>query len=322
VTDKPPRDADERRQPPWRLVAKTAARQGRAVGLAQLRAAGLTRHEISRAALAGHIHGYHRSVYAVGTPELSAYGRLWAGHLAVGEDSRITSHSAGQLWAMRPWQGDVHVIAPKDRRHHRGVVVHRGILTPDQMRRRRGLPLVSPARALLDMAVDLRPDALQIAINQGLSNSVLRLRDIDAVLLANPGHHGLGALGEALQAQRDDPGTGRTRSEMEALFLTLLRKLPNLPPHKRNATLHLADDVIVSPDVLFTAERVWIELDSRRWHEQKLTMDADRRKDQRALAFGYAPFRFTWRHLTREWAEVSCDLLETLARRGGRRTAA
>ncbi len=90
---------------------------------------------------------------------------------------------------------------------------------------------------------------------------------------------------------------------------------PDLPPDRRNATLKLAEDFVVSPDVLFIAERVWTELDSRTWHEQRAAMDADRRKDQRALANDYAPFRFTWRHLTREWAENSADLLATLAAR-------
>lgn len=303
-------------------MARIGRRQGRAVGLAQLRAIGLSRHEIARAKARGHIHAYHRGVYVLGTADLSLPGRLWAAHLAVGMDTRITSHSAGQLWALRPYRGDVHVIAPNHRRNRNGVVVHEGVVPPAEQRHIRGLPVTSPARALLEMAVDLAQDPLQIAVNQGLAQNVLRLRDVDATLNANPGHHGLGALAAAAHAQRDDPGQGRTRSEMEALFLTLLRKLPNLPPYRRNVTLRLADDFIVSADVYFPAERVWVELDSRTWHAQQLTFNEDKRKDQRALALGFAPFRMTWRHLTVEWPEVSADLLETLAGRGPSRFAA
>lgn len=298
-------------------VARAAKRQGRAVSLDQLRDAGLSRNQVSWAARAGHIHRYHRGVYALGTPDLDPYGRLWAAHLAVGEDSLIASHSAGQLWAVRPYSGDVHVLAPKHRRHHRGVIVHRGTA---ERRQRRGLPVTTAAQALLDMSTELQPNALQIALNQGLANNAFRLRDLDAILVANPGHHGTRALSEALHAQRDDPGIGRTRSEMEDLFFTLLRKLPNLPPYRRNATLRLAPDLVVSPDALFPEQRVWIELDSRTWHEQRLTMDEDRRKDQRGVAAGFVPFRLTWRHLTREWRPVSADLLATIAARSPRLT--
>jgi hypothetical protein len=51
-------------------------------------------------------------------------------------------------------------------------------------------------------------------------------------------------------------------------------------------------------------------------------MDADRRKDQRAVSLGYVPFRITWRHLVREWPAVSRDLLATLVERGSSQTAA
>jgi hypothetical protein len=299
----------KRKEPPWALVAQTARRQGRVVSLAQLRKAGLSTDQVKRARRAGHIHRVHRRVYAVGTRDLDLHGRLWAAHLAVGEDSVIGFASAGQKWAIRPWTGDVHVITPKQRRGHKGVVVHQATVPPGQIRRRNGLPFTNAARTLLDLATILEPEALALALNQALAVNATSLRQLDAILIANPGHHGSGALAQAVQAHKDDPGAGRTRGEMEALFFTLLRDLPSLPPYVRNATLRLAPDYVVSPDALFPEARVWVELDSRRWHEQRLTMDEDRRKDQRGAAFGFLPFRITWRHLVREWEAVSADLL-------------
>lgn len=287
---------------------------------AQLQAAGLTRDDILGARRKGHLHPVHRRVYALGTGGLDLGGRLWAAHLAVGENSVIGYLSAGQQWAIRAWTGAVHVIAPKQRRRHPDVIVHEGRVPPTQIRRRAGLPFTSPARTYLDMATLLDSDELELAVSNGVARNVVRLSELDTIAESCHGHHGVKPLAAAVGAERRDSGSGGTHGEMEALFFKRLRALGPLPAYARNAILDLGEGFVVKADVLFVEERVWIELDSRSWHEQRKTMERDRRKDQRGHARGFAPFRITWRHLGTEWPEVVADLLRTLARRGPQRS--
>jgi hypothetical protein len=316
VADEDRRHADERKQRAWQEVARRGGRQGRAVATAQLKAAGLSRDDILGARRKGHVQRVYRGVYALGTGPLDVRGRLWAAHLAVGEDSVIGYVSAGQQWAIRAWTGAVHVIAPKQRRSHPDVIVHAGRVPPTQIRRRAGLPFTSPARTYLDMATMLDSDDLELAVSNGVAKNIVGLSELDAIARSCNGHHGVKPLAAAVVAERRDSGSGGTHGEMEALFFKRLRALRPLPPYIRNAVLDLGDGFVVSPDVLFAGERVWIELDSRSWHEQRKTMERDRRKDQRGHARGFAPFRITWRHLGTEWPEVAADLLRTLAQRG------
>lgn len=123
---------------------------------------------------------------------------------------------------------------------------------------------------------------------------------------------GAGRLRRALRHAVDDPGQGRTHQELEALVMTRMRRLPGLPPYGRNALVQLSGGRVAKADVLFTGLGVMLELDSRTWHEQRLAMDSDRRRDQQALAAGIVTFRITWRHATTEWDAVAADLMATL----------
>jgi hypothetical protein len=142
-------------------------------------------------------------------------------------------------------------------------------------------------------------------LNEALTSRVVRLHEVDTVLAMRPGHPGLRKLLDAVTEARDDPGTGRTHSELKALVLLLLRGLPGLPAFRRNQRLQLAGGRVAKADMLFEALGEMVALDSRKWHEQRRAMDSDRRRDQEALAIGLVTFRITWRHALTEWPAVS-----------------
>jgi hypothetical protein len=302
-------------RPPWQQVTIVAGRQGRAISVVQLRACGLSDKAIETATDKGYLHKVHRGVRAVGTPALSLTGRYWAAILAVGPDAALADLSGGALLGVRPWTGAVHVAAPTHRRGHHGVVVHQVAgLGPSMLCRRRRLPVMRAPHVMLDLAARLSTDALAIALNEALSKRALRMRELEAVLVERFGHHGLAALADAIAVIADEPGQGRTHGEFEELVMLLLRKLPGLPPYVRNDLVELGGSRLAKADIHFRGLGVMIELDSRTWHEQRLAMDSDRRRDQQALAAGTITFRITWRHAVREWPEVSADLLATVAR--------
>ena len=66
------------------ICAEVAAGQDGAIGLEQLRGAGLTDGGIDRRRRNGRLHPIHRGVYAWGHPKLGPRGYLWAAHLATG----------------------------------------------------------------------------------------------------------------------------------------------------------------------------------------------------------------------------------------------
>ncbi len=302
-------------------MAILAERQERVIHVGQLRDCGLTSKAIATATAKRHLHFVHRGVRAVGTRRLSLAGRYWAAHLAVGRESTLNDVTGGAFFGIRPWAGAIHLAAPTNRRGHRAVLVHHvACLSPSWVTVRRGLPVMRPAHILLDLAARLDDRSLAVALNQALTLPVVRLAELDAVIDLRPGHRGRARLAAALDAARQDPGAGRTHSELEDLVLTLLRRMPSMPPYLRNQLTELGGRRIAKADMLFPAQRVMVELDSRKWHEQRLAMDSDRRRDQQALAAGVITFRITWRHATREWDAVAGDLVAALKTRDASRT--
>ncbi len=302
--------------PPWGRAALIAGGQAGVLSLSDLRRAGLSDGQIDYAWRHRRLIRVSRGVYLVGATSPSAEARRWMAHLRLGPDSTASHHTAALLLGLEPPTSDrLHFTCPGNRRAPEGVKVHvsRSLAAHDVWRRK-GLRVTSGTRTLLDEATLLDPDPLAVMLVQALAKRLTTIPKLEQTLGDSNGHHGTGRLAAAVAAERDDPGEGRTHAQMEAMFLPMLRALPDLPRYIRNERLELAPGEVVVPDVWFPGPRVWLELDSRRWHEQRRTMDDDRRKDQRAVALGCLPFRITWRHLIREWPAVAADLLLALSR--------
>jgi hypothetical protein len=304
--------------PPWGQASIIAARQENVVHVRQLRDCGLTRRAVEVATDRRLLRTVHRGVRAVGPARLSPLGRHWAAHLAVGDGSAFHDLSGAGLLGIRPWDGELHLAAPTHRRGHRGVIVSQVAVTPAMVCRRHRLPVLRAEHVLLDLAARLPPEPLAIALNEALGLRLTTVEQLAGAIDLRAGHRGRGALAVAIDAAVDDPGRGRTHGELEALVLPLLRALP-LPPYLRNELVELAGGRFAKADLLFVELGVLVELDSRTWHEQRLAMDSDRRRDQQALAAGLVTFRITWRHATKEWGQVSADLLALLGARGDAR---
>ncbi len=306
--------------PPWRQAELIASRQRRAIHVGQLRDCDLSAEAIKTATRLGHLHRVHRGVRAVGVRRLSEAGRRWAAFLAAGPDTAFTLHTGAAMMGIRPWRGPIHLAAATGRRNHRGVIVHQvHDLTPSRVRLHGGLPVLRAPYLLLELATVLTAEQLAIALNQALSLRVVTTRYLEEVVDVQHGHRGRRRLEAAVSATVQDPGQGHADGVLEKLVLLLLRDLP-LPPFMRNELVELGGGRMAKADMLFPAERVMVELDSRKWHEQRRAMDSDRRRDQQALAVGVLTFRITWRHATQEWDAVARDLVDALTARRVRQT--
>jgi len=300
----------------WDIVAGHARRQDGAVSREQLLAAGLYPRHITAACRYGRLQRAFRGSYHVGAAPPGRHGRIWAACLSGGPRVFVTHATALELHRVLPVADpQIHLACPTRRRSRGAIRMHEAPRVLSQhLWRTRGMAVASPALALLDLAVDRDHDALELVVAETVAKRRTSLDRLDRILVAYPRHPGGRRLAAVLAAERDDPGIGRTHGAMEAMFLPLLRALPDLPPYVRNDRLELPDGRVVVPDVWFPGPRVCVELDSRTWHEQRLAMADDRRRDQRAAAIGIVVFRITWHQLLEEWSAVSADLLAVLAR--------
>jgi hypothetical protein len=138
-------------------IAQIAGAQRGRVASRQLAEAGISSSTTSRLVARSSLFPLHRSVFAVGHTAPVELGDATAALLAVGGTAAVTHLSAAVLWALLPpdaGDGLIHVTTAEDHRPCLdGVIVHRTrSLTAADIRIRGGLPVLSPGRALLEIA--------------------------------------------------------------------------------------------------------------------------------------------------------------------------
>ena len=138
-----------------------------------------------------------------------------------------------------------------------GVRVHRsGILESRDVWIRKGLPVTSPARTLLDIAVLATARQLEVAFDRGIGEGTLKLSHLRDLLARCGGHRGRARLAALLERERG--ASTRTESAPEERMLALLRRAG------------LPDPVVNFPfetwklDFYWPAARFAVEVDSFR----------------------------------------------------------
>ena len=286
------------------LVALKAAEQQGQVTTRQLRERGLDGQAVLRRVRRGTLHRVYRGVYAVGHTGVTREGHCMAAVLACGEHGAYLSwFSAGMLMAYLPWEErlpHVTVVGTKARSVD-GIVTHRArsLHWRDHMRHE-GIPVMSPARTLLDLATVLSPGALKRAARRAQAAHQVNVRQMLEAAARCNGHPGVGALRAVIA-----DGPAPTRSDLEDLLLDLLDR-GGIERPEINARLRV-DGVTIIPDYLWRDRRVAIEADSERWHDHKLVREHDAGKQAILEADG-------WRVLRIDWAQTSRHPEQTLAR--------
>jgi very-short-patch-repair endonuclease len=182
------------------------------------------------------------------------------------------------------------------------VIVHRGALATSELATKQGIPLTQPSGTLIDLADVLTHRKLERALDEA---AYLRL-DLSA-LRPRPGRRGAGRLARLLAEH--DPGTTRTRFELEERMLALCRRA-GLPAPEVNAEV-LGYEV----DFVWREARLIVETDGWEAHGTRGAFERDRRRDAALVATGWRVVRITWRRLERESAEVARELQQLLDER-------
>jgi very-short-patch-repair endonuclease len=190
----------------------------------------------------------------------------------------VLSHrSAGALWCLRPWSGRIEISVPWSKSRRPGLLLHRAVLTPDEITAHDGIPVTTPARTQLDLAAVLQRHQLQQVINEA-----------ERLHLEAPANHPTKRGTKALRTLA--PPT-HTKRDLEARFSVFLNDR-RYPRPQTNVLIEGKEVDAAWPD-----RRLIVELDSWEYHRTRQAFEDDRRRDRHLAASGWRVIRITWRDL-------------------------
>jgi Protein of unknown function (DUF559)/Transcriptional regulator, AbiEi antitoxin len=288
-----------RKDPRDGAIADLARRQHGVVGRAQLITLGLGEDAIDWRVRRRRFHRVHKGVYAVGHLALTRHGRFMAAVLACGDGAALSHFSAAVLWRILEGEGqDIHVTAERERKC-RGVVVHRAPLQGERLRRL-GIVVTTPARTIIDLA-DLVPRRriLERAIDEA---EYLRLDWSGAA--PRRGRKGSGLLSSVLAVHA--PGTTRTLSELEELFLEFCDST-GFPRPEVNRCIegYLCDFV-------WREQRLIVETDGEQAHGSARARERDAVRDAELQLAGWMVMRVPYVRLLNDPDGVAAQVGEAL----------
>jgi very-short-patch-repair endonuclease len=294
------------------LRRMAGGRRHGAVRHGELVAAGVTERMIELRLESGFLLRAHRGVYVVNGPERPPLADHAAAVLACRPRALLSHRTILRLRGLpvRPDRViDVTVVGHTRRPPGPGVRTHSiSQLLGAERTFHEGIPATSSALALLDVAGYGDADELLACLHEARVQKLVTDRQLHATLTAHPSRRGARALRRLLAGER---GVKRTRSETERRILRVLRAHglePDLTDHR------------IGPytlDFYFSAERVALEYDSRRFHDNPQRFISDRRKIAYLAARGILTVPLTDPDLGARADRAMADLRATLASRRG-----
>lgn len=289
------------------VVAEIAAAQEGNVTRKQLRQAGLSDREIDHRIARKRLHRVHRGVFLPGHAVPPERAPQRAAVLTLGENAYLSYRSAlEQYGVLPPSDGPIDVtVIGCCRRSRDGIRVHRTTrIAPEDLGTLDGLPITSPARALLDFADEATPRELAGAVNEAHVQQLTTPDELRAILQRTPGRRGAALLRATLD-RHDGPDT--THDGGEKLLQALLKRA-RLPKPTTNQRLNGYE-----VDFLYEDAKLVIEIDSGKFHGTPAAVDRDRRKDAHLRRLGYTVLRYSYHQIADEPEAVIAEIAAHLS---------
>jgi hypothetical protein len=218
----------------------------------------------------------------------------------------LSDESAAALWELRrSAQGpiEVSVAADTDARPI-GIRVHRRTILDQDLTTHRGIPVTSPVRTLIDLAVRLDPDPLEAAVNEADKRDLVDPESLRAALERRRGQPGVRVLRELL----DRRTFVLTDSALERRFLRVVGRAGLATPLSGQYVNGFKVD-FYWPDLGLV-----VETDGLRYHRTAAAQGRASVRDQTHTARGLTTLRFTHAQVRFESDHV-CEVLARVARR-------
>ena len=261
----------------------------------QALAVGMTDKQIWGRVRAGHWVRVARGVYRHAVFPETPPSRLLAGCMAW---NALASHrAAAALQGIDGYKLDrVELLVPWERKPVvRNAILHRTTqmdLTKPVIRN--GIPCTWVGRTVLDLATVVNRKRLIHTIDAVLRDGLTRASDLYAVLVSHSrqGRTGCVALREALDERcGDDPVPLSAWSRMVA---DLLVEEGLDRPVMEHRIYNPTGELVAQVDLAYPHHRVAIELDSKRWHLNSDSFEADPRRRNALTVIGWTVLAFTW----------------------------
>jgi len=160
-----------------------------------------------------------------------------------------------------------------------------------------GIPTTTAVRTIVDLGASSPPWIVERCLDTGLRKELFDIWDVQRFIMrvARRGRNGIGTIRPLVEERLTWKGI--TASDLEDLFRRVVAPLPYPMPETQLQVLESDDESVGRFDFAYPARMALIETDSERYHMDPVTFQRDREKQNRALALGWAVYRFTWRQL-------------------------
>ncbi len=295
------------------LIMSLAVEQHGLVTRQQLLRAGLKPHTVRARVRDKRFRPVQRGVYLVGPP-VAPHVNEMAAVLACGPGAVLSHRSAAVLWELIPPLGataPIHImVLAHDRGQRPGIKVHRtNRLDPSETTTKNRIPITTPARTVLDLAIELRSHELKRVLALVEREGLTTLAEISSLIARSPRRPGIGLLRGLVQGEASP---SLTRSEAEERFLSLVRKA-QLPRPEVN--MGVAGYEV---DFFWRAQRLVVEVDGFAFHSSRREFNRDRRRDSALSMKGLRVLRITWNQIVKEPEAVVALVAHNLASSGQR----
>lgn len=247
-----------------------------------------------RLRLRGLVHRQHSCVFTFGCEPLSEHARLLAAVDACGPGAVLSGPCAAWLWGLRRGRPPrkIDVIVPRRHGPVAGVSVHQTrALPPRDVTVVHGIPVVSVARLLVEVAAQHTEFELCDMIDEAAFRDNVTVRDIRDVLrrsLTRPGRARLVA-----GVNRYLHGDGGAKSGFESRAIARLSEVINVPFHSNRRATFAGQRM--RPDVHIPSIAVVVEIDGA-GHRRPTRRRDDEERDARYREAGQTPIRIRQRH--------------------------
>ncbi len=172
-------------------------------------------------------------------------------------------------------------------------------------------PTTTPARTVLDLAAVLSLTRLGRAVDRFAAKRIVSFTEMSDTLdqLARKGKPGVVKLRRALEPRLGSNGISESDLESRLVEVIRLASLPEPDLQYRPAWLKHVNGRV---DLSYVEEELVIEGDSREWHGDELTFQADRERDNLAQLAGWRILRFTWYDITQRPDYVASSIRRAL----------
>lgn len=275
---------------------------------------GMTTSAVTSKVAHGRWRNMHPGVYATFTGTADRSAQLWAAVLHAGTGAQLSHETAAELLRLTDERCPlIHLTIPSERRisPRDGTVIHRSSHRQQGWRFARGVP---PHTMVEETIVDLLDTAVHFDdavgwITRAFQRNLTSEGNLRRAMDARKRLRWRARLDEVIPM-----AASGTDSTLEYRYDRDVEGAHDLPPARKQVPFVKPDGTRGFRDRYYDRYGLVVELDGRRYHEDR--RDHDRRRDNAVAATAGATLRYGWDDVTRAQCETAAQVYVALRQRG------